>query len=139
MSGVFLLVDLAFFAANLLKMRDGGWLPLLFGAVVFTVMTTWRKGVGCGSQQAGGGQDTDQRFPGAACAGGADRAGARHRGVSSARSGTAVPTLLLHHVAQFKALQETVVTLTIGFDEVPRIPVASALYSRARLPVDSGT
>ena len=34
-TGVFLFVDVAFFAANLLKVREGGWFPLLFGALVF--------------------------------------------------------------------------------------------------------
>lgn len=41
---VFLIVDLAFFGANIVKVRDGGWFPLLFGTAVFTVMTTWRHG-----------------------------------------------------------------------------------------------
>lgn len=41
---VFLLVDLAFFGANILKVPAGGWLPLVIGAVVFTVMTTWQAG-----------------------------------------------------------------------------------------------
>ena len=37
-------VDLAFFVANILKVADGGWFPLLVGGVVFTVMSTWRRG-----------------------------------------------------------------------------------------------
>ncbi len=44
-SGGFLIFDLAFFAANLLKLREGGWLPLSLGIVIFTIMTTWRRGV----------------------------------------------------------------------------------------------
>jgi KUP system potassium uptake protein len=44
-AGIFLVVDISFFAANLLKIADGGWLPLSFAAVLFLVMTTWRKGV----------------------------------------------------------------------------------------------
>ncbi|HKD10606.1 MAG TPA: potassium transporter Kup [Thermoanaerobaculia bacterium] len=40
----FLVVDLAFFGANLAKIGHGGWFPLLVAAVVFTVMTTWREG-----------------------------------------------------------------------------------------------
>ncbi len=44
-SGVLVLVDFAFFAANILKVRDGGWFPLLFGALVFMVMITWHKGM----------------------------------------------------------------------------------------------
>ena len=37
-------VELTFLAANLSKVAHGGWLPLLVAAVVFTVMTTWRRG-----------------------------------------------------------------------------------------------
>ena len=40
----FLFVDLAFLGANLMTIPDGGWLPLLIGAILFTVMTTWRRG-----------------------------------------------------------------------------------------------
>ena len=43
-TGFFLLVDATFFAANLLKISEGGWFPLLLGAMVFIVMTTWAKG-----------------------------------------------------------------------------------------------
>ncbi len=42
--GFFLLVDLAFFMANAVKIPQGGWFPLLVGAVVFTLMSTWRRG-----------------------------------------------------------------------------------------------
>jgi len=41
---LFLVVDLAFFVATLFKIPDGGWLPLVVGVVVFTVLTTWRTG-----------------------------------------------------------------------------------------------
>jgi KUP system potassium uptake protein len=44
-SGVFLVVDSAFSAANLLKIVEGGWIPLTFGAIVFTVMNTWHSGI----------------------------------------------------------------------------------------------
>ena len=40
----FLLIDLTFLAANLLKIADGGWMPLALGALVVTVMYTWRRG-----------------------------------------------------------------------------------------------
>jgi len=39
-----LLLDGAFFSANLLKIRNGGWFPLLLGVLIFTVMTTWHRG-----------------------------------------------------------------------------------------------
>jgi KUP system potassium uptake protein len=43
-TGVFLSIDLTFFGANLMKIFQGGWLPLLIGAFVFTLMTTWKTG-----------------------------------------------------------------------------------------------
>jgi KUP system potassium uptake protein len=42
--GVFFIVDLSFFSANTLKIIEGGWFPLLVGAIVFTLMSTWRRG-----------------------------------------------------------------------------------------------
>ena len=43
-TAVFLTVDLTFFGANLLKIAQGGWLPILIGTCVFTLMTTWKTG-----------------------------------------------------------------------------------------------
>jgi KUP system potassium uptake protein len=43
-TGVFLTIDLAFFGANVLKITHGGWLPLVIGAWLFTLMTTWKTG-----------------------------------------------------------------------------------------------
>ena len=41
---LFLSIDLAFFGANLLKVFQGGWLPLVIGGLLFTMMTTWKTG-----------------------------------------------------------------------------------------------
>ena len=55
----FVVIDLAFFLANSIKIVDGGWFPLAFGLVVFTLLTTWKRGrellheklaAGCASQ-----------------------------------------------------------------------------------------
>ncbi len=43
-AGGFLIVDLAYFGANLFKIPDGGWFPLVIGLAIFTLMTTWKKG-----------------------------------------------------------------------------------------------
>ena len=43
-SGLFLAVDFAFFAANLFKIKEGGWIPLAFGTLVFVVMVSWHFG-----------------------------------------------------------------------------------------------
>ena len=44
LSGLFLVIDLAFFSANLLKIMQGGWVPLVIAGGVFTLMTTWQRG-----------------------------------------------------------------------------------------------
>lgn len=42
--GFFLLIDLSFWGANLVKVLDGGWVPLAVGIFIFIMMTTWKKG-----------------------------------------------------------------------------------------------
>jgi KUP system potassium uptake protein len=42
--GGFLVVDLAFFVGNIFKIPDGGWFPLVVGVIVYTLITTWRRG-----------------------------------------------------------------------------------------------
>jgi KUP system potassium uptake protein len=41
---IFFIIDLLFFSANAVKFFDGGWFPLLIGAVMFTLMMTWKEG-----------------------------------------------------------------------------------------------
>jgi KUP system potassium uptake protein len=125
-SGVFLLVDLAFFGANLLKIADGGYIPLLLGVLIFLVMTTWHRGIdavrrsqiqkpeSAGEFLATLKSGTIARVPGTA--------------VFFSRSDTAIPAVLVGHVAQIKALQETVVSLTVRFEDYPRVPLAERAW-----------
>ena len=43
-TGVFFVIDLAFWASNMLKLFDGGWFPLVIGGAIFTLMLTWKQG-----------------------------------------------------------------------------------------------
>ncbi|WP_325346131.1 potassium transporter Kup [Xylophilus sp.] len=43
-TGAFFVVDLSFFASNLMKLPDGGWFPLVIGGAIFTLMVTWKRG-----------------------------------------------------------------------------------------------
>jgi KUP system potassium uptake protein len=43
-TGCFFVIDIVFFAANAVKILDGGWFPILIGAAMFTLMTTWQQG-----------------------------------------------------------------------------------------------
>ena len=42
--GFFFLIDLVFFSANIVKIPQGGWFPLLAGVAVFAILSTWRRG-----------------------------------------------------------------------------------------------
>jgi KUP system potassium uptake protein len=116
----FLIVDCAFFAANLIKFVEGGWFPLAMGGLVFTIMLTWRTG-------------RDMLFS--------------HLSESSLRlesflktlfddpphrvGGTAifligdsitVPHALLHNLKHNKVLHERIVFLTVIVRDVPHVP-----------------
>ena len=41
---IFFIIDLIFFSANIIKVPDGGWFPLLIGGILLLLMTTWKKG-----------------------------------------------------------------------------------------------
>lgn len=43
-TGFFFLVDMVYFSANIIKVFDGGWFPVLIGAAMFLLMTTWKQG-----------------------------------------------------------------------------------------------
>jgi KUP system potassium uptake protein len=119
-SAVFLLIDLAFFGANLLKLREGGWIPLLLGGLIFIIMTTWRRGIEAVHRLAMERPESKAAFlarlktekiarvPGTA--------------VFLSRSDNVIPAVLVRHVAQIRALQEKVISLTVRFEEYPRVP-----------------
>jgi KUP system potassium uptake protein len=116
----FLAVDFAFFAANLLKIREGGWIPLLLATVLFAVMTTWRSGIDAVHRvQNRSSESLDQflkdiekdnrpRVPGTAVF----LTRMRSRGV---------PPLIAQHVKQLGAIPETLVALTVEFTDRPRV------------------
>jgi KUP system potassium uptake protein len=118
-SGVFLVVDLAFFSANLLKLREGGWIPLAMGAVIFLLMRTWRKGIDAMRGKLGEDEGTASTLLADLAAGRVPRVPGT--AVFLSRTGTAIPVMLVRHIAQMGALQQMVVTLTLIFEEIPRV------------------
>ena len=119
-SFLFLLIDLAFFGANLLKISEGGWIPLLLGALIFVVMTTWRRGIEAARRSLAQRPESVGEF--LATLKGGTIARVPGTAVFFSRGETAVPAVLVGHVAQIKALQETVVSLTVRFEDYPRVP-----------------
>ncbi|KRE88702.1 potassium transport protein Kup [Frateuria sp. Soil773] len=163
--GILLLsLDLAFFGANALKIAHGGWFPLVLGVVLFTMMTTWRRGRELVVREIKQGglalapfieniaEHPPLRVPGTA--------------VFLTANQNAVPHALLHNLKHNKVLHERNVMLTVdtletpvadaderieitpmagdffglelrfGFAEDPNIPQALSLCNRSGLPFD---
>ena len=128
----FLLLDLTFLAANLLKVVQGGWMPLALGSLVLTAMYTWRRGTRLLAEKTRR-QETplDQlvvmlerkppiKVPGTA--------------VFLTSDPHSAPTALMHSLKHYKVLHEKNVVLTIESVHTPRI----SLEDRVRLePVGS--
>src|SRR5687767_12117209 len=119
-TGFFLVFDLAFFSATLLKIADGGWFPLVIGAAVFLVMTTWRRGRAKLLEHLQTSSvplepflkslfvDPPQRVPGTA--------------VFLTATPEVTPHALLHSLKHYRALHERVVFLTVELRDVPWVP-----------------
>ena len=57
---IFFTIDMLYFGANLLKVPDGGWFPLLIGAIAFTLLTTWAQGPQADDRPDGRSQPADR-------------------------------------------------------------------------------
>ena len=119
-TGFFLVFDATFFSATLLKVADGGWFPLVIGAVVFTIMRTWRSGreilfdrLRESSVPLKGFLDSLFRDPPIRVPGTA---------VFLTATPDATPSALLHNLNHNKVLHERVVFLTVLITEEPWVP-----------------
>ena len=120
-----LVVDVVFFVANLLKIAAGGYVPLLIGAALFFIMTTWRRGTDLLRARVAplaetGGEVLAQlragtltRVPGSA--------------VFLSRLEGPVPPVVRRHVTEFKALPAKVVVLAVVFADTPRVAEADRI------------
>ena len=119
MAGAFLVLDLAFFAANALKLLEGGWIPLVLGVFIFVVMTTWRAGMDAVHRKLSEGSETIPAFLERIGREGIPRVPGT--AVFLSRLETKAPAMLVCHVKQMKALQQMVVGLNVQFTETPRV------------------
>jgi KUP system potassium uptake protein len=113
----FLVIDLAFWGANLIKIPHGGWFPLVVGAVVFALLTTWKKGRQILAERLRESAMPRDTFLESIA-----------RGTLTRVTGTAVfmfgdsrgtPAALLHSLKHYKVLHERVVFLAVVTHSVP--------------------
>jgi len=128
-TGVFFVVDLAFFTSNMVKLVDGGWFPLLIAGAVFTVMLTWKDGrrlmkaklmvdaIDLNSFLEAVFVSPPARVPGTAV-------------FLTAESGT-VPNAMLHNLKHNKVLHEVNLFVTVVNHEVPWIGMDKRLAFEA--------
>jgi len=118
----FVVVDSTFFAANLLKLFEGAWVPLTFGASMAVVIWTWRRGTGILSQKTRKIEVPLQSL-----------IKSLEKRPPHIVDGTAifltsdpdfVPTSLLHNLKHNKVLHQQNIILTIETDHAPRVPPA---------------
>jgi KUP system potassium uptake protein len=112
-------VDLSFFAANLLKFLEGGWIPLTFGMLVFIVMITWHSGITTLYRRNAKHSETPAAFLGRLTA--EDIVRVPGTGVFLTRLGKGMPPIIVNYVTQTRSLFETVVALTVSFESTPRV------------------
>jgi KUP system potassium uptake protein len=117
--GLFLVIDLAFLGANLLKLPEGGWFPLVIGAIGFTLLTTWKTGRRILSERMQSRtlprelfvkeveERPPHRVPGTAVFMYRDRAG--------------TPPALLHSLKHYGVLHEQIIFLSVDTAEVPYV------------------
>ena len=120
LGALFLAVDLSFFAANLAKIMEGGWVPLTLGFSIFAVMITWRTGV----QTVRARLSTLALSPEAFFADLDARKVARVPGtaVFLTRTSEAIPPFITEYARKMGALHDHVIALHIEFAEQPRFP-----------------
>jgi KUP system potassium uptake protein len=125
LAGGLLVLDLVFLGANSLKIAEGGWVPLLIGALIFIVMTTWAHGRELLRDRLG--RDTQPidefladldahppiRVPGTA--------------VFLTATLPKTPPMLTHHIKHNQVLRQQVLLLTVVTEGVPRVGTSERL------------
>ncbi len=121
-TGLFLIVDLAFVGANLLKVPQGGWFPLVVAGLIFVLMSTWKKGrVRLSALVQENTLPIDLFL--------ADirrRAPHRIRGtaVFLTSHGAGAPPVLLHHLKHNQVLHQKVMLMSVVTEEIPSVDVS---------------
>ena len=116
----FLVIELIFLAANILKIPDGGWFPLVAGMGVFVLMTTWKRGRQLMSDRLQGERLELSLFLESLSSSMPTRVAGTSVFLNADPKG--VPHALLHNLMHNKVLHERVVLVSVQFFDVPFVP-----------------
>jgi KUP system potassium uptake protein len=113
----FLVVDLAFLGANLLKLTDGGYVSAVVGAVFVAIMVVWARGRGLLRDHYRRQSEPTRLFLSSL----PSRIDARRRGIAVIMTATteSIPPVLLNVVTRFRTLHQTVLLTTVATEQVP--------------------
>jgi len=139
-AGSLLVIDLAFFAANAIKIPEGGWFPLAVGVISFTVLTTWRRGRKLVNEEMASSSMPIESF--------IEFTNDVHRvsgtAVFMTSSPDGVPSALLHNLKHNQILHERVVLMTIKTADKPFVKTSKQVETQdlgknfSRIIVTSG-
>ena len=117
---LFLAVELTFFAANVLKLPDGGWFPLTIGAFVFLIMSTWKRGGQLLTERTSGEAVELDMFIDVLLISEPVRVGGT--AVFMTSNNTRVPNAMLHNLMHNRVLHERVLIVSVRVFDVPYVP-----------------
>ncbi len=117
---IFITVDFAFFSATMTKVVSGGWFPLLIGGLIFTALTTWKRGRALLNDRIRGDTIPMDLFIQSLFNEPPPRVAGTAVFLTTWPEG--VPRALLHNLVHNKVLHERVVLLNVDTADVPRVP-----------------
>jgi KUP system potassium uptake protein len=118
-AGFFLLVDTSFFLASLWKIAEGGWLPLTFAGILFSIMVTWRTGVDAIRASLQQSPKDAEQFLADLKSGAIPRVNGTT--VFLTRSSQKVSRLIMDHARFVGVLPRHAIALSIVFENTPRV------------------
>lgn len=126
---LFIVVDLAFFSANLVKVADGGWFPLLLGLGVFTLFSTWQRGRALLYKKLRQDAIPLDAFLKSLDYGGPQRV--EGTGIFLTPQPDSVPRAMLHNLLHNKVLHERVILLNVNMRDIPHVNAADRMQTEA--------
>jgi KUP system potassium uptake protein len=116
---LFFVVDFAFFSANLAKILDGGWFPLVLGLSVFTLLSTWKRGRSLLYEKLQQDSMPLDAFISSLKYGGPHRVPGT--GIFMTTRPDGVPRAMLHNLLHNKVLHERVILLNVNIQDIPHV------------------